>query len=196
MKGYFEEWAVNKANNYFKKNPDPKGYAPTWNMAFIKPIHFRWIKRAHDDMKKRRDYIFKSWNIFNLNIDLLEDLTQNFELIDLIDNINVSEFEYTPRKRVFRSSEKAIMIEFTPLKMNHLITNERLKGETKIKGEWKTSIRMPIHDVMNQVDKNLVYEIWEEVEDYFALSPISMFSQKFSVKTWCKEHPIFYMELN
>jgi len=49
---------------------------------------------------------------------------------------------------------------------------KELIGEKKIKGIWLNNHRMQISELMKLVDKNLEFEIWEQNETNFLLSPL------------------------
>ena len=49
---------------------------------------------------------------------------------------------------------------------------------------------MDVKELMNIVGPKLKWEIWDNGENFFEISPLNISS----VRTWCNEHEFFYME--
>ncbi len=94
------------------------------------------------------------------------------------------------RKFYYSENENVYSLTFEPSDLYHEVTKEKLFGETKIKGIWHSKSKMELKELMNIVDPKLEWEVWENNDKYFELTPLNISS----VRTWCNEHPSFYLE--
>lgn len=178
----------------------------------MKPLHSTWVIEAHNEMISKRKIITDCWRLSGIAEvvkqarddeplkfpQIVDELTRlsidNSDLNDdgeFLEENSLPEFSPVSREREFRSEgENAISVVFEPYDVMGA-DGKKLLGESRIKGVWNSVARIPLVDLMRQVDNNLRWELWDEGDNWFIISPLELSS----VRTWCRANESFFSSI-